>query len=271
MTQATRPTHITCARCGEQKAVEKRGPVPAYCSGACRAGTANDRRIGIQCAHCRQPAKVRPGAMYCSAQCRNAANYGKAKRNGKYDEMLLSRRQQTEARRQANARPCPYCPGQVLSPRGKHCGAAECKRAFNAERARTWHRNYTAETGQRYGRVNYPERESEYRRRRREAQGHWRKQYPERASLIDARRRMRMSQARTDEAFAPIDVHTRDEWTCQLCRLPIDPEVAWPDRMSPSIDHVIPLSRGGTHSMSNVQSAHLGCNSRKADKVDEAA
>jgi 5-methylcytosine-specific restriction endonuclease McrA len=209
--------------------------------------------------------------VYCSSRCRNASNNAKARQDGKYDEMLRRRRQQTEDRRQENARPCPYCSGQVLQPRAKHCGAANCKRAFNAERARAWHRKYTAETGQRYGGVNYPEREREHMRRRREEQGHWRKQYPERAALADARRRMRMDQARTGEVFAPIDVHTRDEWTCQLCWLPIDPEVAWPDRMSPSIDHVIPLSRGGAHSMSNTQSAHLGCNSRKAARLTEGS
>lgn len=37
--------------------------------------------------------------------------------------------------------------------------------------------------------------------------------------------------------------------------------------MSPSIDHVIPLSRGGAHAMGNVQSAHLRCNSSKGDKL----
>ncbi|MGW6946179.1 HNH endonuclease [Streptomyces xanthophaeus] len=77
-----------------------------------------------------------------------------------------------------------------------------------------------------------------------------------------------MEQARTAEVFAPLDVHTRDEWTCQLCRLPIDPEVAWPDPMSASVDHIVPLSRGGQHSMINVQSAHLGCNSSKGDRLD---
>jgi 5-methylcytosine-specific restriction endonuclease McrA len=30
-----------------------------------------------------------------------------------------------------------------------------------------------------------------------------------------------------------------------------------------SLDHVIPLSLGGDHSMANTQAAHLDCNTRK--------
>jgi 5-methylcytosine-specific restriction endonuclease McrA len=36
-----------------------------------------------------------------------------------------------------------------------------------------------------------------------------------------------------------------------------------PDPMSPSLDHILPLSKGGTHEPRNVQLAHLGCNVRK--------
>lgn len=35
----------------------------------------------------------------------------------------------------------------------------------------------------------------------------------------------------------------------------------------PSIDHVIPLSKGGRHAWDNVQLACRGCNSRKSDKI----
>ncbi|WP_159107502.1 HNH endonuclease [Streptomyces rubrogriseus] len=80
-----------------------------------------------------------------------------------------------------------------------------------------------------------------------------------------------MQQARTDEVFAPLDIHVRDGWTCQLCHEPIDRAIAWPHPKSPSIDHIVPLSRGGAHALSNVQSAHLGCNSSKRDRDMEAA
>ena len=38
--------------------------------------------------------------------------------------------------------------------------------------------------------------------------------------------------------------------------------------MYPSIDHIIPLSKGGTHTWDNVQLAHCLCNSIKCDAID---
>jgi len=38
-----------------------------------------------------------------------------------------------------------------------------------------------------------------------------------------------------------------------------------PHPKAPTIDHVIPLSKGGTHEPANVQLAHYYCNSIKAD------
>ena len=37
----------------------------------------------------------------------------------------------------------------------------------------------------------------------------------------------------------------------------------------PSIDHIIPISKGGGHTWDNVQVAHLYCNTLKNDKLDE--
>ncbi|MEV7840190.1 HNH endonuclease [Streptomyces albidoflavus] len=169
-----------------------------------------------------------------------------------------------------NMNPCPYCGTLMNNPRRKQCGAAECKRAFNADRMRKWQRDYKAQHGQWYPKARHGDRQREYSRKRYQEQPHWRVRYPERAALIDARRRMRILDASQGEVFAPAAVHARNGWTCQLCHEPIDPDVAWPDPMSPSIDHVIPLARGGEHSMGNVQSAHLGCNSSKGDRVDPA-
>ena len=37
--------------------------------------------------------------------------------------------------------------------------------------------------------------------------------------------------------------------------------------MYPSIDHVMPISKGGLHEWGNVQLAHLSCNSKKSNKI----
>ena len=41
----------------------------------------------------------------------------------------------------------------------------------------------------------------------------------------------------------------------------------WSGPMYPSIDHIIPMSKGGGHIWSNVQVAHIICNSIKSDKA----
>ena len=35
----------------------------------------------------------------------------------------------------------------------------------------------------------------------------------------------------------------------------------------PTIDHIKPISKGGTHTWDNVQLAHFHCNSIKSDKI----
>lgn len=232
MAQATRPDFITCARCGAEKAVGRRGPMPTYCSPECRAALKHER----------------------------------SRKDGRYEQSLAESRRHTHENRQAAARPCPYCEAPMLHPRRVQCGQPACKRRFNAERMLEWQRGYKAASGQWYHR-NYSAQQRAYHERARHTRGSWRDLYPGCAAASDARRRVLVQRARTDEVFAPLDVHTRDQWTCQLCWEPIDPGVAWPDRMSPSIDHVMPLSRGGLHAMANVQSAHLGCNSSKGDRL----
>lgn len=67
-----------------------------------------------------------------------------------------------------------------------------------------------------------------------------------------------------------LDILDRDGWRCQIqaCLLPINPLLKWPDPMSKSIDHIVPVARGGAHTMENLRAAHLGCNSRKGAKID---
>lgn len=266
MTKATRPASITCAHCGKRKPLGQRGPVPIYCSGPCR--TANKRTPTlINCAHCGATASVRANTAYCSAVCRNAANHQAARLDGRYNEQLRAAKATRREQSETNAKPCPYC-GTPMHPRRKQCGKPDCKRAFNADRARQWHQDFTGREGKRYS-SKYREREREYEAQRRSERPHWRTMYPEAAALADARRRMLVEQATKGEPFAPRDVYERDQWTCGLCRRPVDPLLPWPDPMSASVDHIVPLSRGGEHSLDNAQCAHLSCNCRKGDRTIE--
>lgn len=61
-------------------------------------------------------------------------------------------------------------------------------------------------------------------------------------------------------------VANRDDWKCHLCGKKISQSVKYPHRMSLSMDHIVPLSMGGLHSLSNVKAAHLVCNQSKGDR-----
>lgn len=59
-------------------------------------------------------------------------------------------------------------------------------------------------------------------------------------------------------------VFNRDKWICQICFHPVSKirdrnlvDIA-------SLDHIIPLAKGGEHSYANTQLAHLSCNLSKS-------
>jgi 5-methylcytosine-specific restriction endonuclease McrA len=49
-------------------------------------------------------------------------------------------------------------------------------------------------------------------------------------------------------------------WTCYLCKQPIDRRKRCPDWRAGTIEHLIPLAEGGTHTWDNVVPAHAKCN-----------
>lgn len=65
------------------------------------------------------------------------------------------------------------------------------------------------------------------------------------------------------------DIAERDRWKCQLCGKRVNRRLKFPDPLSQSLDHVIPLSLGGDHSRANCQLAHLGCNCSKGARIRE--
>lgn len=64
----------------------------------------------------------------------------------------------------------------------------------------------------------------------------------------------------------------RDGLRCALCGDICnwdDKEWGYTGPTYPSIDHIIPISKGGGHTWSNVQVAHLICNSNKGDRTED--
>lgn len=54
---------------------------------------------------------------------------------------------------------------------------------------------------------------------------------------------------------------------CQICDQPIDLALSPEHPMGLTIDHVIPLNRGGSNHFANLQLAHRLCNQRKGDAL----
>lgn len=68
------------------------------------------------------------------------------------------------------------------------------------------------------------------------------------------------------EDIKPRLIYIRDGWTCHLCKKPIDQTAQVPHPQAATIDHIIPLAKGGAHERANVAAAHFLCNSKKGDR-----
>lgn len=64
------------------------------------------------------------------------------------------------------------------------------------------------------------------------------------------------------------EIARRDGTDCGICGLPVDMELGRADGLDcPSVDHIMPRSKGGEHDPENLQLAHLRCNMAKSDRV----
>lgn len=90
----------------------------------------------------------------------------------------------------------------------------------------------------------------------------------------DFNRRIKLKSAMVDKDITVEGLYRRDNGTCYLCGRKCNFEdytvrdgAFIAGDWYPSIDHVIPLVKGGLHSWDNVMLAHHRCNSEKRDKT----
>lgn len=76
----------------------------------------------------------------------------------------------------------------------------------------------------------------------------------------EAERQHRLRANGPQDRYTVTEVGDRDGWACQICGDPVDPSLRSTDPESRSVDHVVPVSRGGTDTLDNIRLAHLGCN-----------
>jgi 5-methylcytosine-specific restriction endonuclease McrA len=70
------------------------------------------------------------------------------------------------------------------------------------------------------------------------------------------------------EPVNPFEIFKRDDWTCQIC------EVYTPRKLrgtsydlAPELDHIVPISKGGPHTIDNLQCSCRKCNIDKGNKI----
>ena len=94
----------------------------------------------------------------------------------------------------------------------------------------------------------------------------------------ETKRRIKLKNAKVDTGITVESLYKRDGGICYLCgkQCRMDDYITkekifiagdW----YPSIDHIIPLAKGGEHSWENVRLAHRICNSRKSDSIPLSA
>lgn len=126
------------------------------------------------------------------------------------------------------------------------CFRSHCRDAYDpAEGAARWARYYGTDAG----------KKATAERSRR-----WYRDNPEKAREQTRRYQARKMAATVGEVDYR-QVIERDGMVCHLCTLPIS------DLLGLHFDHVVPLSRGGAHSMDNIKPAHAACNLRKNNKL----
>lgn len=89
-----------------------------------------------------------------------------------------------------------------------------------------------------------------------------------------AREKARQARRRGALTAGPVsrdEIFERDGYVCQLCDEPVDLDLKFPDPGFGTLDHIIPIAKGGSHTLWNLQLAHFLCNQRKSDKLPDLA
>ena len=82
----------------------------------------------------------------------------------------------------------------------------------------------------------------------------------------EARRRS-LEKSAFREKVVRMQVFDRDAYKCHLCGKRTKADAKVPHPQAPTLDHIVPLAKGGTHEPSNVATACFICNSRKSDRA----
>lgn len=258
----------TCQKCGQEKPIEafsRRSIWPDGRQKACKAcmseygktpeARARDHERYRRLMQDQEKRRTRRelGRRWMAAHPDKAAAWQRSHRNkpgvkARAAKKMADKRRQNPAKyalinKRCRARNADRMKMRRLSRKNREL---ECARAY---------RKANRETINSKGR-EYHERNREQERARGRA---YHAAHPEVAYRNTLSRRARRAGAFI-EHVDPRVVFTRDKGKCGICFKPVK-------KADASIDHIVPLSKGGEHSYVNVQLAHLSCNFKKHVKI----
>jgi 5-methylcytosine-specific restriction endonuclease McrA len=173
---------------------------------------------------------------YCSKACSNSANF----RAPDYSPDPKENRRREYLRNRAN-------PNRVEWQRNYSADHREEVRVRGA----VWY----AANRERLAAIHRVAHEANRERDARVAQA-WRKAHPEENREKTRQRRARLRGNGPVERISEQAVYDRDGGLCRLCGKPVR-------RDQMSLDHIVPIAAGGSHTTLNVQLAHRLCNYRR--------
>lgn len=263
----------TCAQgdCANKFEVTDRGKVRKYCSKRCRdtqnrrdarergdAWATGGHTIPIVCHHCdttfmgkRTTLNADHQRRYCSMACQSEARSWRTRTILDCDVPWASC-QSCSAHfiQRNNGTDCPSCNERKTLRKWVAGSCRECGDTFVGRWHPMWPSQFCSDA------CHKKSAKRRYRQKHGRAEEH--------------RKRARRYGGRY-EPVSRLRVFKRDGYICQICGEPTSAKYTFDDPLSPTLDHIHPMSKGGDHTYLNVQCAHAACNSMKSDSVGEDA
>ena len=264
-----------CLWCGEKTRFLKNGNAVKYCSDYCGTSASSfrttgriaplpgDRKVWNGCCEGCGSQISKSGKnpkKWCSERCR-LRRY----RSDNPDKVAAARERARVLQREKTLSKgpvpaCANCGGDLRNRRSgwKYCSRSECRAARKYENS-----------------LKGPMCSATSCIRPVQAKGlcsshyatYWRRNNPEGATAIRHRRRSVQREAFVENVDISV-VLERSGWKCGICGEGIPKDAVFPDSLYRSLDHIVPLSKGGKHEYGNVQAAHYGCNAAKSDRLE---
>lgn len=256
----SRSYHLQCKTCGEQ--FESKSQNRKYCGKTCKTAALSSRPT-LTCKHCLRSFKKKRGkGIYCSRECAFADQEAWIRGDANMDTQSLMSK--VRARLLGWSKPvCRYTMQPVsgmgmLSEEGKAIQKHQTRRPRVAQHCESCG-EFFSRAAARVGQVEC-RRCADRRNRRKQRRN------PNNLAKSNHRKRAR-SYGVEYKPFKRSDVLKRDGHVCQLCGIKCKHRIKglhYHDEYA-TLDHIVPLARGGPHTEGNAWCLCSGCNSEKAD------